>query len=119
MFQLWYYQIINSEAIITSNKRKTKEDENFTIDIHIMNIQYFEMPCILPGLEIESANEDDMIHIHQKTNQNISSEQIMVFVSEGKRYYIVADTFKVYKSDLDYSEMPISQQLVAEDLREK
>lgn len=112
-FQLWYYQIIHSEAIIRSNKSKTVEDAKDTIDIHVKNIQYFEVPYIFRGLEIKSANKDDIVYIRHKMNQSILPEQIMVLLSEGRRYYIVADDFQVYTSNLDYSEMPISQCLVS------
>ena len=106
-FQLWFYQVSHSEAIIRSPKTDKDKIYDGNIDIYLGDIDYIEMPQRLQGLQIECATDADREYLEQKLDKDISVEKIVVLVSEGKRYYVVASIVKVLKNDLDYGVLPI------------
>ena len=59
------------------------------------------------GLQIEMATEDDAIYLSQKLGKEIFMKNIIVMLSEGKKYYVVASIFKIMENDLDYGVLPI------------
>lgn len=106
-FKLWFYQVSHSEAIIRSPKTDSDKVYDTNIDIYLGDIKYIDIPCILPGLQIDKATEKDVMYLSQKLSKDIPMETIVVLVSEGKRYYVVASIIKIMKNDLDYGVLPI------------
>lgn len=114
-FKFWFYQVSHSEAIIRSPKTDLHKIYDLNIDIYLGDISYIEMPCILEGLQIEAATEEDVIYLSQKLSKDISMNNIVVLISEGKRYYVVASIIKIMENDLDYGVLPIYAFLARED----
>lgn len=114
-FKFWFYQVSHSEAIIRSPKTDLHKIYDLNIDIYLGDISYIEMPCILEGLQIEAATEEDVIYLSQKLSKDISMNNIVVLISEGKRYYVVASIIKIMENDLDYGVLPIYALLARED----
>lgn len=114
-FKFWFYQVSHSEAIIRSPKTDLHKIYDLNIDIYLGDISYIEMPCILEGLQIEAATEEDVIYLSQKLSKDISMNNIVVLISEGKRYYVVASIIKIMENDLDYGVLPIYAFLAHED----
>ena len=106
-FKLWFYQVSHSEAIIRSPKMDGNKVYDKNIDIYVGDIDYIEMPCILQELWIDKATQDDAAYLRQKCNKDIPVERIVVFVSEGKRYYVAASIIKIMENDLDFAILPI------------
>lgn len=106
-FKLWFYQVSHSEAIIRSPKMDGNKVYDKNIDIYVGDIDYIEMPCILQELWIDKATQDDVAYLRQKCNKDITVERIVVFVSEGRRYYVVASIIKIMENDLDFATLPI------------
>lgn len=106
-FKFWFYQVQHSEAIIRSTKVDLDKAYNTNIDIYFGDITYIEIPCLLQELQIDKATEEDMMYLEQKLGKNIPAKKIVVLVSEGKRYYIVASIIKIMENDLDYGVLPI------------
>lgn len=114
-FKFWFYQVSHSEAIIRSPKADLHKIYDMNIDIYLGDISYIEMPCILQGLQIEAATEEDVVYLSQKLSVDISVNNIVVLISEGKKYYVVASTIKIIENDLDYGVLPIYAFLANED----
>lgn len=106
-FKLWFYQVSHSEAIIRSPKTDLNKIYDTNIDIYLGDISYIEMPCLLQDLQINDATEEDCIYLSKKLGKDIPKKRIIVLVSEGKKYYIVASVVKLMENDLDYGVLPI------------
>lgn len=106
-FKFWFYQVSHSEAIIRSPKTDLDKIYDTNIDIYLGDINYIEMPWLLRGLQIDEATEEDATYLSQKLDKDIPLEKIVVLVSEGKRYYVVASIIKIMENDLDYGVLPI------------
>ena len=106
-FKLWFYQASHSEAIRRSSKVDLDKIYDTNIDIYFGDIKYIEIPCMFQGLQIEMATEDDAIYLSQKLGKEIFMKNIIVMLSEGKKYYVVASIFKIMENDLDYGVLPI------------
>lgn len=106
-FKFWFYQVSHSEAIIRSPKTDLDKIYATNIDIYLGDISYIEMPCILQGLQIDETTKEDRVYISQKLDKDIPIKKIVVLVSEGKRYYVVASIIKIMENDLDYGILPI------------
>ncbi len=104
-FQLWFYQVSHSEAIIRSYKCSTNEESN--IDIYLGAIHYLEIPCVLEGLEIKKITEEDITYISTKINQDISGKKVIVLAAGNKKYYIVAGLVKLLENNLPFEMLPI------------
>ena len=47
------------------------------------------------------------MYLSQKLGKDIPVKKIVVLISEGKRYYIVASIIEIMENDLDYGVLPI------------
>lgn len=113
-FKFWFYQVSHSEAIIRSPKTDLDKIYATNIDLYLGDISYIEMPCILQGLQIDEPTEEDKVYLSQKLDKDIQIKKIVVLVSEGKRYYVVANIVKIMENDLDYGLLPIYSLLKGE-----
>lgn len=66
-----------------------------------------EMPTNIQELEISNATSEDVAYIFEKTGKAIAIEKIIVFISQGRKYYVVASIVKIMKNDLVYLSLPI------------
>lgn len=106
-FKLWFYQISHSEAIIRSPKVDLDKVYDSNIDIYLGDISYIEMPYLFNGLQIGEASNEECSYLSQRVGKDIFVENIVVLISEGKRYYIVASIIKIMENNLDFGELPI------------
>lgn len=106
-FKLWFYQVTHSEAIIRSPKWHLEKTYDTNIDIYLGGIVYMEMPTNIQELEISNATSEDVAYIFEKTGKAIAIEKIIVFISQGRKYYVVASIVKIMKNDLVYLSLPI------------
>lgn len=106
-FKLWFYQVSHNEAIIRSPKGHFEKTYDTNIDIYLGDIAYMEMPTIIQELRISKATVEDLEYISEKLGETISIEKIIVFISKGKKYYVVASIIKILENDLDFGVVPI------------
>ncbi len=106
-FKLWFYQVSHSEAIIRSPKRQLEKTYDTNIDIYLGDIVYMEMPAIIQELRIINATVEDVNYLTEKSGKTVSIEKIIIFISQGKKYYVVASIIKIMENDLDYGVLPI------------
>lgn len=106
-FKLWFYQVSHSEAIIRSPKRQLEKTYDTNIDIYLGDIVYMEMPTVIQELQIINATAEDANYLTGKLGKAVSMEKIIIFISWGKKYYVVASIIKIMENDLDYGVLPI------------
>lgn len=106
-FKLWFYQVSHSEAIIRSPKIDLGKMYDTNIDIYVGDIDYIEIPTIMTELHISNATKEDVTYLSEKLGKDISTEKIIVLISEGRKYFIVASIIKMLENDLDFGVLPI------------
>lgn len=114
-FKFWFYQVSHSEAIIRSPKWDSGKSYDTNIDIYLGDINYIEMPAIIHGLQIGDATTEDAAYLTEKLGKAIPIEKIIVFISEGRKYYVVASIIKIMENDLDFGVLPIHAFLANKD----
>ena len=71
------------------------------------DIDYMEIPTIIRGLHISNATMEDAVYLTEKLGKEISTEKIIVLISEGRKFYVVASIIKIMENDLDFGVLPI------------
>ncbi len=109
-FKLWYYSVSHGSLVLRSEKNINDNSvENTTIDIIGTDTIYVELPSIMYNVEIHEPNEADLEYLQTKICKDLSSYnplKILVFISEGKKYYLVASIIDLKESYLEFHEMP-------------
>ena len=105
-FIFWFYQISHSEVIIRSPKN---EDDMLyhNIDMYIEAVEYLELPFQFHGLRITEVTKEDVDYICMKLGKKVPEKEIIVLISENKKYYIVAFRYKILENDLNEDVIPI------------
>lgn len=105
-FRFWFYQISHGEVIIRSPKN---EDDMLyhNIDISIGAVEYLELPFQFDGLRITEATKEDVDYICLKLGKSVPEKEIIVLMSENKKYYIVASYYKILENDLNENVIPL------------
>lgn len=99
-YKFWSYEVFHQEALIRSHRRKSENDPD-TIDLHLTNTKYLEIPQYIDTLEIEDTTDEDVKYINKKLGKIIPRSEILVFMSKNMRYYIVAGSIEFIKSNLE------------------
>lgn len=102
-FKLLFYQLSHREIIIRSHKT----DNNNTIDIYLGNVTYMEIPSDLNGIIFIRPSEEDIRYLKSKNIKEFTEDDVLVIMSNKKKYYIVASVISIIESDLSYMELPI------------
>lgn len=102
-FKLWYYHVNHKEVLIRSMKDSCFENN---IDLYFGDVDYIEIPSVLTDLVVEEANEKDVKYLRKKLNKNVSQSNIKVIISHQRRFYIVAEVFKIMENTLDIMQVP-------------
>ncbi len=109
-FKLWYYSVSFGRLVLRSEKNINDNSvENTTIDIIATNTIYVELPSIMYNVEIHEPNKEELEYLQSKICKDLSIYnplKILVFNSEGKKYYLVASIIDIKESYLEFYEMP-------------
>ncbi len=109
LFKLLFFQISHSEMIIRSSKHDALSGQyyNCNVDVYLGGVQYFDIPCRINGLSFKKPSSEDITYLSDKTDVSVSEENVIVIVSNGKTYYIVASVISVSENTLSEMELPI------------
>lgn len=109
LFKLLFFQISHSEMIIRSSKHDALSGQyyNCNVDVYLGGVQYFDIPCRINGLSFKKPSSEDIAYLCDKTDVSVSEENVIVIVSNGKTYYIVASVISVSENTLSEMELPI------------
>ncbi len=108
-FQLWEYQVSHGQLLIRSPKTPAigTSPEQFTnIDLVYLGVEYIAAPRHLQGLELGAPTSDEIQHIETILGRTITPNNIMILVSGGKRFSIVASSLTISENDWDIFESP-------------
>lgn len=102
VFQLWQYKVSHGSLLIRSPKTPTNDSN---IDLICVDVEYLSTPRYLHGLEIASATPDELKALSGIVGWDVPSSGARVLISEGRRYPIVAASFRIStnQEDIFYS----------------
>lgn len=100
-YRFWFYQVFHREAIIRAPISELNKSYKNTIDMKITNIKYLEIPYIIYSMKFRETTDEDVRYINKRLGENIPGNDILVFMSKNIRYYIVASSIELKKSNID------------------
>lgn len=98
MFKLWDYHITHSRLLIRSHKTISHPKN---IDIMFFDVDYVELPTILPHLEIVEASAEERSRAEQVMARPVAAERVFVIASQARRYLIVAGGMRISENELE------------------
>ncbi len=103
-YKLLFYQVSHGEMILRSDKDDIAQSH--TIDIYFGDVKYMEIPSELKGIRFRRANENDIRYLKSKLS-DITEDEVVVIISNGTEYFVVASLISILENDLSYMELPI------------
>ena len=107
-FKLWDYYVSHSQLLLRSHKTVTHSKN---IDIVFGDVDYVELPTILPGLEIVEASAEEQSRAEQVMGGPVAAERIFVIASQGRRYLVLAGGMRVSENELALFESSLQRSL--------
>ena len=104
-YKLIFYQVSHGEMILRSDKDDIAHSH--TIDIYFGDVKYMEIPSELNGIRFRRANENDIRYLKSKKISDITEDEVVVIISNGTEYFVVASLISILENDLSYMELPI------------
>ncbi len=102
-FQLWEYRVSHGSLLIRSPQgAETKNN----VDIVFIGIEYLAAPRFLRGVEIAEPTNEELRQLEARLGKRLTESSIVILVSAGQRFPIVAASFKVEENELDIFESP-------------
>ncbi len=76
-------------------------DEATNIDIVFYAVEYLDIPSHLPGVEFVEPTSEEVSQIEKHHGRDFSDSTIFCLASGGRRFFVVALTYKVYENELE------------------
>lgn len=103
-FKLWEYWTSHGSMLIRSQK---KSADDLTIDLIFQAVDYLEIPEILRGITIDSAQPTEHARLESILGKKIRLRDIHVLTtSSNNRHFVVAALFRISESKLEFFESP-------------
>jgi hypothetical protein len=100
---MWEYRVSHGLLLIRSPQSAS---ENKNLDIICVGVEYLELPRFIHGIEILGPTVEEVQKLEDIVGKNLDVSSILIIVSSGRRFPIVAARFKVYENDKDIFEDP-------------
>jgi hypothetical protein len=104
-FQLWEYKVSHGSLLVRS-PRNEADDQLTNIDIVCTGVEYVALPRFLVGVEICSASEIEVETMKAHLLKDVTKADLYVFLSQKRRYVVVAASIKIEENDLDIFDSP-------------
>ena len=103
IFKVWLYRVSHGELLVRSPQDL---EHSRNIDLMFAGVEYLEIPCLLPHLEVDEANDDDVARTSDRLGKLVERRNVIVLKSEGRRFLVVAAWMKAGESDMDIFDSP-------------
>jgi hypothetical protein len=100
-FRLWDYSVSHKQMLLRSPK---SPEVAMNVDIVLWGVEYLDLATSLQGLTIVSPTREDVTRAAQAMGGEVDPSHVHCFASEGRRFFVVADGYKVLRNDLDIFE---------------
>ena len=102
-FQFWEYRVSHRQLLIRCPKR---DDSSRNVDIKFYNVEYVDLPPVLPQLEIGEPNHDDILFVQNRLGKPVAQERITVLETLGRRHIVVAGRIVIEESQMRIFDSP-------------
>ena len=98
VFQLWEYKVSHGSLLIRSPKGP---EISKNIDLICVGVDYFATPCQFRGLDLTEGTVEEIKSLSHLLGEDIQPSNVRVIVSEGRRFPIVAVSFRISENEDD------------------
>lgn len=102
-FQLWEYRVSHGSLLIRSPHGI---DATKNIDIVCIGVEYFAAPRFIRELELTEPTLDELKQLEQVLGKQLTASSVVILASCGRRFPIVAASFKVEENEKEIFESP-------------
>ena len=102
-FQVWEYRVSHKQLLLRCPKA---DDSSNNLDVMFYNVQYMDLPSVLPNLEIEEPNQTDIAFAESRVGKAVDEQQVFVLKSGDQRHVVVAGNAAVAESNMGVFESP-------------
>jgi hypothetical protein len=102
-FKFWEYRVSHRQLLIRCPKR---EDSSSNVDIKFYNVEYVDLPTVLPQLEMGEPDDDDVLFVKSRIGKLVPKERITVLKTSNQRYIVVAGAVVISESQMGIFESP-------------
>lgn len=76
------------------------------VDIVCLGVEYMSLPRLLRGVELSQPSQGERDQLEALLGQQIEGDSVRIFVSEGRRFPVVAASLSLSENDWDIFESP-------------
>jgi hypothetical protein len=105
VFQLWEYKVSHGSLLIRSPK---VADILENVDLICTGVEYVAVPRHMKGLDLVEATSEEVINLSQLLGKELETNHIRVIVSGGRRFPVVAASFRFSKNTDDIFASPFA-----------
>ncbi len=102
-FQLWEYRVSHGSLLIRSPKGPGISKN---IDVICVGVEYLAAPRHMRGLDLAEATTEEIKNLSDLLGKEIQRSRVRVIISEGRRFPIVAVSFRISENDGDIFDSP-------------
>lgn len=102
-FQLWEFKVSHGSLLIRSPKGP---EVLRNIDLICVGVEYFAAPRHLCGLDLQEPTVEELQTLSQLLDREIDPSNVRMMVSQGRRFPVVAASFRISENDIDIFESP-------------
>ncbi len=104
-FQLWEYKVSHGSLLIRSPKAPGVLEN---IDLVCVGVEYLAAPRHMKGLDLVEATPEEIKNLGQLLGKELQPARVRVIVSEGRRFPIVASSFRLSENTDDIFKSPFA-----------
>jgi hypothetical protein len=104
-FKLWEYRVSHKQLLIRCPKLS---ESSKNVDLKFYNVEYMDLPSVLPDLEIDDANQDDLAFAVHRLGKSVERKKVIVLKSREQRYVVIAGAFVISESAMGIFESPFA-----------
>ena len=104
-FKLWEYRVSHKQLLL---RRPKLSDSSKNFDLMFYNVEYMDLPSVLPDLELDDPNQEDIAFAESRVGKDVEKSRVFVLKSEGLRHIVVAGAFAFAESSMGVFESPFT-----------
>lgn len=105
VFKLWEYRVSHKQLLIRCPQLS---EGSKNVDLKFYNVEYIDLPSVLPDLEIDDANQEDIAFASNRLGKSVDRKQVIVLKSRERRHIVIAGAFVVSESVMGVFESPFA-----------
>jgi len=102
-FQLWEFKVSHGSLLIRSPKAPSIPNN---IDVVCKGVEYLAAPRHIRGLDLGQATTEEIENLSNLLGKEVPPSRVRVISSEGRRFPIVAVSFRISENENDISDSP-------------